>query len=305
MTSVGGIDMKYNIMGFDQAMLLELGLDIKDAAILRYFIDFRDTKKMRCQVIDAEPYYWVKYEAIIEEYPILGLKSADSVYNRFKKLVAAKVLKHKTVKSNGVYSYYSLGEGYMQLISSSKSDEDDINKSDENLTGVRNPSERVSDENQEGVGRKSGTNNPSTKYPYKKEKVKKEKNQSGLNELMEAYTDNPKLRETILDFIKMRKAIKKPITDKGLALIFNKLDKYSNGSDDYKIAMLENSIENSWQGVFELKDADITKQKNQGKEEKPKERKIQYKTVDPNDGQILIVYNDGSIEETGEYADGN
>ena len=50
----------------------------------------------------------------------------------------------------------------------------------------------------------------------------------------------------------MRKTIKKHVTDRGLKGILNKLDKY--GKDDLeKIEILENSIMNCWQGVFELK----------------------------------------------------
>ncbi|QAA30482.1 hypothetical protein [Clostridium manihotivorum] len=108
--------MKYSIMGFNQEKLMEFGLDIKDAAILRYFVDFMESFKMRNQVIDKEIYYWVKYEGIIKQYPILNLSNADSVYRRFKKLVKLNILKHKTVVANGKYSYYTLGDNYIELI---------------------------------------------------------------------------------------------------------------------------------------------------------------------------------------------
>ena len=79
---------------------------------------------------------------------------------------------------------------------------------------------------------------------------KKEK--TNLDKIIEAYTKNDLLVEAIKDFIKMRKTIKKPVTDRGLKGILNKLDKY--GKDDLeKIEILENSIMNCWQGVFELK----------------------------------------------------
>ncbi|WP_160669764.1 hypothetical protein [Clostridium sp. C8-1-8] len=108
--------MKYSIMGFNQEKLMEFGLDIKDAAILRYFVDFMESFKMRSQVIDREIYYWVKYEGVIKQYPILNLSNADSVYRRFKKLVKLNILKHKTVVANGKYSYYTLGDNYIELI---------------------------------------------------------------------------------------------------------------------------------------------------------------------------------------------
>ena len=51
---------------------------------------------------------------------------------------------------------------------------------------------------------------------------------------------------------KMRKTIKKPITDRGLKGILTKLNQYGR-NDLEKIEILENSIMNCWQGVFELK----------------------------------------------------
>ena len=50
----------------------------------------------------------------------------------------------------------------------------------------------------------------------------------------------------------MRKGIKKPVTERALKGILNKLDKLAT-IDDIKIKILENSIENCWQGVFPLK----------------------------------------------------
>lgn len=61
------------------------------------------------------------------------------------------------------------------------------------------------------------------------------------------------LLKTLEDFKTMRKQIKKPLTDAGAELILNKLEKLSNKEPDTARAILEQSIENSWQGIFELK----------------------------------------------------
>ena len=87
---------------------------------------------------------------------------------------------------------------------------------------------------------------------YINNKKEKEKSKTNLDKIIESYTENDSLKETIKDFIKMRKTIKKPITDRGLKGILTKLNQY--GSNDLeKIEILENSIMNCWQGVFELK----------------------------------------------------
>ena len=87
---------------------------------------------------------------------------------------------------------------------------------------------------------------------YTSNKKEKEKSKTNLDKIIGAYTQNDLLVEAIKDFIKMRKTIKKPVTDRSLKLTLNKLDQYGK-NDLEKIEILENSIMNCWQGVFELK----------------------------------------------------
>ena len=85
-----------------------------------------------------------------------------------------------------------------------------------------------------------------------KQENKQKNNNSDLEVIVEAYTDNKELKETIIDFIEMRKSIKKKLTERALKTILNKLDKIAV-NDFEKIEILENSIMNCWQGVFEIK----------------------------------------------------
>jgi hypothetical protein len=72
------------------------------------------------------------------------------------------------------------------------------------------------------------------------------------NERIKEYTSNPLLIESLNDFIEMRKKSKSPLTDKALTLILNKLDK-SAKNDQEKIDILNQSVMNSWKGVFAIK----------------------------------------------------
>lgn len=108
--------MKYTINGFSQEKLIHYGIDEKDSLLLRYFIDFKDSGKMRVKIIDGEQYYWVSYKGVMEALPILNLKE-DSVYRRLKKLCEKKILKVVTIRQGGVYSFYKTGENYVTLIS--------------------------------------------------------------------------------------------------------------------------------------------------------------------------------------------
>ena len=52
----------------------------------------------------------------------------------------------------------------------------------------------------------------------------------------------------------MRKAIKKPLTTRGLELMVKKLYQLTTNIDE-QIEILNNSIMNNWQGIFPLKKA--------------------------------------------------
>lgn len=56
------------------------------------------------------------------------------------------------------------------------------------------------------------------------------------------------------DFAEMRKKMRKPLTDRALALTLSELEKLAPGDDEMKIAILNQSIQRGWQGVFPLKE---------------------------------------------------
>ncbi|WP_303104141.1 helix-turn-helix domain-containing protein [uncultured Mitsuokella sp.] len=62
-----------------------------------------------------------------------------------------------------------------------------------------------------------------------------------------------KLQEALRDFEASRKALHKPLTLKAKELIVKKLEKLAPGNEMMQIAILEQSIERGWQGVFPLK----------------------------------------------------
>lgn len=82
---------------------------------------------------------------------------------------------------------------------------------------------------------------------------------NGFSVVIDNYTDDAALKQTIKDFIEMRKKNKKNMTAKALELMLKKLD--SLAIDDFtKQLVINQSIENCWQGIFPLKDQSITGQ---------------------------------------------
>lgn len=70
----------------------------------------------------------------------------------------------------------------------------------------------------------------------------------------EYYPNDEILNKAFSDYVAMRKQIKKPLTDRAIELAMKKLDELSNGNNDIAIKIIEQSIMNSWQGLFPLKD---------------------------------------------------
>lgn len=122
----------------------------------------------------------------------------------------------------------------------------DVNKNSEG--------EKKSRDSRENVAENRGLDKEEDIDIDKEKNIKKEKpNKSALDDLIFKYTSNPDLNKAIKDFVDMRKRIKKPLTERALNILFVKLDTLSGGNDSNKIKILENSILNCWQGIFELK----------------------------------------------------
>lgn len=68
------------------------------------------------------------------------------------------------------------------------------------------------------------------------------------------FANNGILNNEFGQYVLMRKKLKKPFTtDHAVELAINKLMKLANGNEETAIKILQQSISNSWQGLFELK----------------------------------------------------
>ena len=85
--------------------------------------------------------------------------------------------------------------------------------------------------------------------------INNDNNENNVNnetkETLRYFPSDEALEKTFADFRDMRKKIRKPMTDRAIELMIRKLNKYD---PDIAIKMLEQSIVNCWQDVFELKD---------------------------------------------------
>ena len=80
---------------------------------------------------------------------------------------------------------------------------------------------------------------------------KNEKNIKTYRQIIQDFTENEKLIKALEDYLQMRKVKRKPATTKALELVLKTLEPFP---DDIRIAMLENSIKNSWTDVYEIRE---------------------------------------------------
>ncbi len=90
--------------------------------------------------------------------------------------------------------------------------------------------------------------NKITHIKDKKERKKESTYDAIISELVQE-----EVKPIVYEFIKMRDFIKKPMTDFALKKMLNKLAKLSNDPQT-QIAILEKSIMNNWQDIYELKE---------------------------------------------------
>lgn len=89
---------------------------------------------------------------------------------------------------------------------------------------------------------------------YKEIKEDKElKNNTPYNP-PQYFPNDEILNKAFSDYVAMRKQIKKPMSDKAVELAIKKLNELSGGDNDMAVKIIEQSIMNSWQGLFPLKD---------------------------------------------------
>ena len=109
--------MQNTLMGYNQELAVEYGLDVIDLAILQWFVRFNDKEFMN---EEGKVFYWLNDQTLINDLPTLGVKSKDRIYRRLKKMEKCGLLIHKNVKQKGEFkgnfSFYAFGEKYPSFV---------------------------------------------------------------------------------------------------------------------------------------------------------------------------------------------
>ena len=240
--------MKYTIEGFSQeaalamrATITENGntktikLDIVDLTILRWIVDFYPN--MKKTIIDGTEYAWVDYTAFIEDMPLLGL-SNQSLYKRCIKMVQLGVLKHKTVRNKGTFSYYGFGPEYPRLINSN-------NKTTNAPSAKHAPQADTTNAN---------TEQPQLPIaePEPKPQPKKTRKTNSFDDIIDNYTNDPKTKDLLGAWLQNRKAKHSAMTDRAIQGNIDKLDRRAQESHMSVNDYLDEIVCRGWSGFFPI-----------------------------------------------------
>ena len=96
-------------------------------------------------------------------------------------------------------------------------------------------------------------NTSSFNTTFNKKERKKEPKATSYDEILSSIK-NESLKELYYDYIKMRKLIKAPLTDRALKALIRKVNLLEPDNIYRQKEILENSIMNNWKSVYPLKD---------------------------------------------------
>lgn len=171
-----------------------------------------------------------------------------------------------------------------QIVNVSTSSCKEIGKLDGEKVETKNNNRKLinnSNNLKDKESKKEDTNNTQIEH-VEKTTCRKKKKTISYDEQIAEYTQNEDLQNALKAFLQMRSFIKKPMTEYALKLMLKKLDELGN-TDDVKIAILNQSITNNWQGIFPLKDGNT-------KQEKQPEKKYDQNGYESEEQLMAMFY---------------
>lgn len=101
---------------------------------------------------------------------------------------------------------------------------------------------------------KFAENNTSSFNTTSNKKKERKSASTSYDTILSSSVFDESLKELYLEYIKMRKLIKAPMTDRALTMLISKVNQLEPNSIDRQKKMLETAIMNNWKSVYPLKD---------------------------------------------------
>lgn len=227
--------MKYTIAGFNQAKIIEYGLDLIDAYILRWYVDF--LPKLSRIENSGRSYYWVKYQQIIEDLPCLGINNREVIARRFNKFIEAGIMDKFVNKDGGSFTCFTLNNKYLTLVEGST----------EKSIGIDSKVDTPIDSK---VDTKDSSIKKNSSIKLNKENIKENLDNILVNQEMDLTTNfTNEEKSAIKDWLGYKKEKRDGYKPIGIKVLITKLStEKSNGCNI--IQAINESISNNWKGII-------------------------------------------------------
>lgn len=267
--------MKYTLEGFSQEAALSMQatiteggrtktikLDLTDLTIIRWIVDFYPN--MKKTIIEGTEYVWLDYSTFVEDMPLLAL-SNQSLYKRCMKMVRLGILKHKTVRSKGTFSYYAFGPEYSRLVG-------DHNRVAQTPAYAQAPAQDAW----------ADTTNANTEQfqlpvaePEPQPQPKKTRKSKSFDDIIDAYTSDPETKELLGAWLQNRKAKRAAMTDRAIQGNINVIDRLAQESRMNVKDYLAEVVRRGWSSFFAINNYQHTGTQQQ---QKPQQQNPWYDT---------------------------
>lgn len=94
-------------------------LGLKHAVIIDYIKDFANTGEMKIKTYNKIPYYWVEYDYLLDNMPLLKLQK-DRLYRHIKDLCDLSILIAHPDNQRSGEAYFAFGKSYKLLVQQQK-----------------------------------------------------------------------------------------------------------------------------------------------------------------------------------------
>ena len=263
--------MKFNIFNYNQRQSCKLGLDLKDLLILDWFQTFQP--RMNSIVRNEKQYYWIQYEKMINDIPIIEIKTASGLYKRLKNLVDIGILEHIPIKTaRGGFSYYLITNKINILISESHSPE----------------KETLNPEKEDAIYNSSIINSSIIN-------LKNIKKENDFDSLWSLYGKIGNRKQSEKSFLKVIKTVSIEILTKAITDYLKHLESIKK-DNFYPIKHMSTWLNNEgWKDIYEIKEIKTEEQKTESKietQDKIKEIKQKVNTLEDFSDELLNDSND-------------
>lgn len=251
--------MQYSIIGFDQETILQINaeghkIDITDLAILNWFVNF--APNMAKTIEDDQVYYWIKYEAVLADLPLLNIKKR-MLYTRLQKMVDAKILTHYTKRTGGVYSMYGFGENYQRLLKGKRQRNEQVQNITDLSNGLHEQVQNIAEpcaincRTKDPSTKHSGTKNNNTSGQAAKKKKCEAVNIPSYDELHERF-QNRKVAETLVNWFEYKQERgDKPYTPIGMKSFLTTVERYIRNKGERGVCQcIELTMGSNYQGIL-------------------------------------------------------